>query len=113
VSRLVIGLVLFAGLSASPAAAQVFLASEPHPRFTIGLLFVVVAIRLDLTSIANVSFSPTVRANVSPPDLRRRSVPVVAGRGHGSERARRRGSGARTRARAPALRHAVDGRLSL
>jgi hypothetical protein len=68
-SRLVAALVLLAGLSASPASAQVFLASEPHPRFAIGPLFVVATVRPDLTSVVNVSFSLTFRPNVPPEEV--------------------------------------------
>src|SRR5262249_12882961 len=51
---------------AAPRAshAQVFLASTPHPDFSIGPLFVVANVRSDLSTVTvNVSFSLTPRPN--------------------------------------------------
>lgn len=46
-----------------------FLASEPHPRFAIGPLFLVTTVQPDLTTVANVSFSLTPRPNVRAEEL--------------------------------------------
>ena len=53
----------------APAHAQVFLASEPHPRFAIGPLFIVTVVQPDLSTVANISFSLTPRPNVSTEDI--------------------------------------------
>jgi hypothetical protein len=54
---------------AAPAHAQVFLASQPHPQFSIGPLFIVTVVQPDLTTVANVSFSLTLRPNVTDVEI--------------------------------------------
>ena len=58
-------------LAAPPAShAQVFLASTPHPDFSIGPLFVVANVRSDLSTVTvNVSFSLTPRPNRRVEDI--------------------------------------------
>jgi hypothetical protein len=66
-ARTIAALVLLGvGLTATPAAAQVFLASEPYPRFGVGPLFIVVNVKPDLATTVNVSFSLTFPPNVTP-----------------------------------------------
>jgi hypothetical protein len=56
------------GVVPSPLAAQVFLASEPHPGFAIGPLFITAIVRPDLGPVT-VSISwGTVTPPASPPD---------------------------------------------
>ena len=49
----------------SAAAAQVFLASKPHPDFAVGPLFVIANVRPDLTVVVNLSFSLTLKPRVA------------------------------------------------
>lgn len=55
-------------LAATPGAAhaQVFLASQPHPEFAVGPLFVVANVSPDLTVSVNLSFSLTLRPRARP-----------------------------------------------
>lgn len=53
-----------------PAAAQIFVASEAHPAYAIGPLFVVANVKPDLSVVVNVSFSLTPRAGARPEDAR-------------------------------------------
>ena len=58
----------------APADAQVFLASEPHPQFAIGPLFIIGSVRPDLGPVTvSVSWS-TVRPPTSPPDAHRQDL---------------------------------------
>jgi len=62
------------GLSASPVAAQVFLASTPHPPFAIGPLFITALVRPDLGPVTvNVSWS-TVTPPTSAPDAAKQDL---------------------------------------
>ena len=54
----------------APAAAQVFLASEPHPAYAIGPLFVIANVKPDLSVLVNVSFSLTPRAGARLEDAK-------------------------------------------
>ena len=54
------------GLVPSAASAQIFLASNPHPDFAIGPLFVIANVRPDLTVTVNLSFSLTLRPGAFP-----------------------------------------------
>ena len=61
---LVVALALTGALP-SPASAQIFLASRPHPDFAIGPMFLIANVRPDLAVTINLSFSLTVRPGVS------------------------------------------------
>ena len=72
-SRRLVGAVLVLALGAVPAVgqAQVFLASRPHPEFTIGPLLVVAGVQPDLGPVATrVSFGLTLPPNARLEDLR-------------------------------------------
>jgi hypothetical protein len=50
--RVLLGVALFLAAAPTPGRAQVFLASQPHPEFAIGPLFVVAQVRPELTPIS-------------------------------------------------------------
>src|SRR5262249_10017739 len=52
---------LLGGGFASPSEAQLFLASKPHPDFTIGPVFLIANVQRDLSVTVNLSFSLTPR----------------------------------------------------
>src|SRR5262245_42550468 len=52
---------LLGGGLPSESAAQIFLASKPHPEFTIGPLFLIANVQRDLSVTVNLSFSLTPR----------------------------------------------------
>jgi hypothetical protein len=60
-----VALLALTGFLPPAASAQVLLASEPHPDFTVGPLFVIATVRPDLTVTVNLSFSLTPRPGVS------------------------------------------------
>src|SRR5438093_7544577 len=60
-----IALLALGGLTPPESSAQVFLASEPHPDFTVGPLFLIAAVRPDRAVTVNLSFSLTPRPGVS------------------------------------------------
>jgi hypothetical protein len=62
---LVVALVL-SGAFTSESAAQVFLASTPHPDFAVGPLFVITNVGRDLSVTVNLSFSLTLRQGAMP-----------------------------------------------
>lgn len=62
------------GLFATPASAQVFLASAPHPQFAIGPLFINVSVRPDLGPVSVSMSWSTVTAPTSPPDAARQDL---------------------------------------
>src|SRR3982074_470466 len=60
-----VALLALPGFLPPAASAQVLLASEPHPDFMVGPLFVIATVRPDLTVTVNLSFSLTPRPGVS------------------------------------------------
>jgi hypothetical protein len=52
-----------------PADAQVFLASKPHPEFSVGPVFVIANVKPDLSVSVNLSFSLTPRPAARPDAL--------------------------------------------
>ena len=52
-----------------PADAQVFLASKPHPEFSVGPVFVIANVKPDLSVSVNLSFSLTPRPAARPEAL--------------------------------------------
>jgi len=67
--HLVAALVLAALSWARPADAQVFLASKPHPEFSVGPVFVIANVKPDLSVTVNLSFSLTPRTAARPDAL--------------------------------------------
>ena len=65
---------LFVTLVASPVSAQVFLASEPHPEFAIGPLFIVGLVRPDLGPVTVSMSWSTVIPPTSPPDAAKQDL---------------------------------------
>jgi hypothetical protein len=61
-----LGVVALLGVLPGVAWAQIFLASKPHPDFTVGPLFVIANVRPDLSVTVNLSFSLTLRPRASP-----------------------------------------------
>jgi hypothetical protein len=60
-----IALLALTGFLPPTASAQVLLASEPHPDFTVGPLFVIATVRPDRAVTVNLSFSLTPRPGAS------------------------------------------------
>jgi hypothetical protein len=66
VGRALLGVFITATAAMPTAAsAQVFLASEPNPDFTVGPLFLIANVRPDLSVTVNLSFSLTLRPGAS------------------------------------------------
>ena len=60
-----IALLALTGFLPPAASGQILLASEPHPDFTVGPLFVIATVRPDLAVTVNLSFSLTPRPGAS------------------------------------------------
>ena len=60
-----IALLALTGILPPESSAQVLLASEPHPDFTVGPLFLIANVRPDLAVTVNLSFSLTPRPGAS------------------------------------------------
>ena len=60
-----ITLLALTGILPPQSSAQVLLASEPHPDFTVGPLFLIANVRPDLAVTVNLSFSLTARPGAS------------------------------------------------
>ena len=65
-SALLLAALVLTGILPSDATAQIFLASEPHPEFAVGPLFVIANVRRDLSVTVNVSFSLTPKHGAAP-----------------------------------------------
>jgi hypothetical protein len=65
VRRALVGVIALIGALSAEASAQVFLASRPHPDFSVGPLFLIADVRPDLSVTVNLSFSLTIPPGTS------------------------------------------------
>src|SRR5262245_4167705 len=69
VRRALVGILTLVGVLPAAASAQIFLASDPHPDFAVGPLFLIANVRPDLSVTVNLSFSLTPRPGATRADL--------------------------------------------
>ncbi len=66
IHRTLVVVLALTGALPSQSAAQVFLASQAHPDFAVGPLFVIANVRPDRSVTVNLSFSLTLRQGAAP-----------------------------------------------